>query len=67
MACVSHKLGKVDGKVEMKMPGGVLKVEIDSDGMSDFVVLWKASQTWRRISKDFGWHKCRVCDRRGGL
>ncbi len=30
VACVSHKLGKVDAKVEMKMPGGVLKVEIDS-------------------------------------
>ena len=30
VACVSHKLGKVDGTVEMKMPGGVLKVEIDS-------------------------------------
>lgn len=30
VACVSHKLGVVDAKVEMKMPGGVLKVEIDS-------------------------------------
>ena len=30
VACVSHKLGKVDSNVEMKMPGGVLKVEIDS-------------------------------------
>ena len=30
VACVSHKLGKVDANVEMKMPGGVLKVDIDS-------------------------------------
>ena len=27
---MAHKLGQVDAKVEMKMPGGVLKVEIDS-------------------------------------
>ena len=30
VACVSHRLGKVDQSVEMKMPGGVLTVDIDA-------------------------------------
>ena len=29
VACVSHRLGKVGSNVEMQMPGGVLKVDID--------------------------------------
>jgi len=31
VACVAHRLGFVGDKIEMKMPGGVLKVEIESD------------------------------------
>ena len=31
VACVAYKLEKVSSKIEMKMPGGVLNVEIDED------------------------------------
>ena len=31
VACVAHRLGLVGDKIEMKMQGGVLKVEIESD------------------------------------
>ena len=30
VACISHRLGKVAANVEMKMPGGVLTVDIDA-------------------------------------